>query len=226
MSAATVRPWRNLSGDRGEHRTRQAVAVRRAAGSVRRSTVCRLSAIPANVAGFRPPSVRPLAACLAIAATVRASPATFGRNSDENGLASRPPRRPCPRPSETRRALCKPSATVCNAISASRGGFVGNIERGERAAPVSGQGFRQAVAVQPFDRSGLSAIPATRRPFDRAGSVPRLSAVRPCRRHHRKRARIPATVRPLAGSVRQFRQGFRQAVRQSPPSNAATVGRF
>lgn len=41
-------------------------------------------------------------------------------NRAENGLASRPPLRPCPRPSEMRRAFCKPSATVCNAISASR----------------------------------------------------------------------------------------------------------
>ncbi len=87
------------------------------------ATIERAAPIPANVAGYCPPSVQPLPVRLAIVATVRASPATFGRirrQSIENGLASRPPRRPCPRPSETRRALCKPSATVCNAISGKR----------------------------------------------------------------------------------------------------------
>ena len=64
-------------------------------------------------AGFRPPPVQPLPVRPAIAATVRPSPATFSRirrQPIENGLASRPPFRSCPRPSETRRAFCKPPA--------------------------------------------------------------------------------------------------------------------
>ena len=172
--------------------------------------------IPANVAGFRPPPVQPLPVRPAIAATVRASPATFGRirrQSIENGLASRPPFRPCPRPSETRRALCKPSATVCNAIS------------GKRPA-----------TWQPCNRSGLSAIsgkpsavaiyPATSNaaPPSNAANVRqgfRRTSRRPIRQH-----RTRQTCRRIRRqSIRQpFDRGatYPATVCQLPPSNAAT----
>ena len=77
-NAATVRPCASLS-----------------------ATIERAAPIPANVAGFRPPSVQPLPVRPAIAATVRPSPAPFSRirrQSIENALASRPPLRSCPRP--------------------------------------------------------------------------------------------------------------------------------
>ena len=138
-------------------------------------------------AGFRPPSVQPLPVRPAIAATVRASPATFGRirrQSIENGLASRPPFRPCPRPSETRRALCKPSAPC--------------LQRNQRQASAgSGQGFRQASAVATYPANAATVCRATigsgrplagfvgnigsGQPFDRSGQCQRQAvAVRPC----------------------------------------------
>ena len=125
-----------------------------------RFDVCRVP-LPANVCRI-PPAVR---------STVARSPCNRGNRSTlarlnraENGLASRPPLRPCPRPSEMRRAFCKPSATVCNAISASRpAGSPASVRR-PSAPPVSGSevraGFRPMSAAT-VRASGLSAIPAT-----------------------------------------------------------------
>ena len=184
---------------------------------------------PRPCAGFRPPSVQSLPVRPAIAATVRASPATFGRirrQSIENGLASRPPRRPCPRPSETRRAFCKPSAPRLQrnqrkpsgnpatvrpwrnlsgdrvpVATIERRNLSGNIERGERAPPVS---------------------VSTWRPWRTSTAAPDSSP--PCASLSGKpwRTSNAATVRNRA-PVYPATPRNRSTVRQSPPSNAATV---
>ncbi len=158
--------------------------------------------IPANVAGFRPPSAPPLPVRPAIAATVRASPATFSRirrQSIENGLASRP----------------RPFATQSAASVRNRGEHrgkrppVATIERGNRSTVR--QSIRQAVAVRrapPVSGSEVRAGFRRDRVPDsgkRPATVRRLSAVRPSAPD--SSATYPAKIR------RDLAQHIRQAVR-------------
>jgi len=165
------------------------------------------------------------------------------RKRAENALASRPPSVPCPRPSEMRRAFCKPFSTVCNAgkdspaspapPSASRPPFAPWLRRPGCAAPwlrrASLSGDRS-----PRPASGLSAIPATVRPFAPwlrpgcaagfatiAGNAPKtpLQAVRrPSRVRVRPKCavRFASRFRPFATRARirpPVPRRFRQAVR-------------
>ena len=258
VSGSTVRAGfvatvRRLSavrrGDRGEHGTRQpcatvpacqsirqAVAVRPCAGFVGNlsATIERAAPIPANVAGYCPPSVQPLPVRLAIAATIRASPATFGRirrQSIENGLASRPPLRPCPRPSETRRALCKPSAPRLQrnqrkpsgnpatvrpwrnlsgdrvpVATIERRNLSGNIKRGECAPPVSRSTVanieRRAGFVATVCQSIRQAVANIER---RAGFRRDRAPVYPASRNRSTVRRLSA-VRPSAPDSGQYQR--------------------
>jgi len=111
-------------------------------------------------------------------------------NRAENGLASRPPLRPCPRPSEMRRAFCKPSATVCNAISGKRPqpwrtSRQASASRHHRTPPDSSPVY---PAMIPASRATVRATIAGNAPqppalaFLRAGRVRARPAVpRPCK---------------------------------------------
>ena len=152
---SAVRPFRRTS----RQPIRQAVTVRRGA-TVR---PCRR---------IRPPVYPP--ATSNAPRRIRRHRAPLARlNRAENALASRPPFRPCPRPSETRRALCKPSATVCNAISGKRPA-IRRTSRPISAATVCRirrqsirQGFRQAVANAPQPFRPVCNQRQPWRPFDR-----------------------------------------------------------
>ena len=212
---------------------RQAVAVRRAAGSVRRSTVCRLSVYPATRQGFRRPSatVRPWrnlsgATVRAIAATVRASPATFGRirrQSIENGLASRPPIRPCPRPSETRRAFCKPSAPRLQRNQRQASGNPANIAASVRQSPPSNAaGFaRQSIRPPP------SNAPRRRIRRNIKRGKPSAVATYPAMIQASRNRSTVANIERRAGFVATVCQSIRQAVanieRGKDSGNAAPV---
>ena len=194
------------------------------------ATIERAAPIPANVAGYCPPSVQPCAACQrfdrprripanvcrippAVRSTVARSPCNRGNRSTlarlnraENGLASRPPLRPCPRPSEMRRALCKPSATVCNAISASRP----QPWRTWNAATVRNRSRRRIRRQHRTRRADSSPIypPATIERGDRAPPVsgsPVPASVRQ-RRNRSRRATVPACLQSAATVCQSIRQ--------------------
>ena len=74
---------------------RRPVGNVRAAGHAATLPICAAAVRPAtpsaNVRRFCPPWAQPLAVCPCAAASVRLSPATFGRKRAKSGLASRPP---------------------------------------------------------------------------------------------------------------------------------------
>ena len=160
-------------------------APRRIPASVRQSirqavAVRRPRRIPANVCRILP-AARPTVGRLPCN---RGNRSTLARlNRAENGLASRPPFRPCPRPSETRRAFCKPSAPC--------------LQRNQRRPSAgSGQGFRRNIERgrnRGEHRGNRSTVRRIRRQPIRQHRTPR---------HHRKRA----TVRRKRARIRRNRR--------------------
>ena len=217
---ATVRPCAATIDRAGSERRHHRQAVRRSTVA----TVCRVP-LPAcqrfdraaSLSGKPSRRKRPPEVCRRIR--------HHRRKRAGNALASRPPPVPCPRPSETRRAFCKPFSTVCNA----------GKDSPARPAPDSGKPWRPlAGSVRPVSDSGEHRNAATigsGQPFDRAaGSVPPVypATVRPCRR---KRPRLSAVRRPwkIQGDSRIFkahkalsnfapRFSFRPSARGGKPS--------
>ena len=97
------------------HRSRRALVAGKPSATIeRRALVAPWLRRPGCAAGFRRTSER---RHHRKRATVRPRRRIrhHRRKRAENALASRPPSVPCPRPSEMRRAFCKPFSTACNA---------------------------------------------------------------------------------------------------------------
>ena len=211
---ATVRPFRPVSGSTVPQPIRQAAAtVGKDSGQCRRI----------------PPAVRSTVGRLPC---YRGNRSTLARlNRAENGLASRPHVRPCPpRPSETRRALCKPSAPCLqrNQRQASRRkraripATVANIERRDRSTvaqpirrPCASRHHRPRRRIRrniergkPWrtrrNRSGLSVYPASRGGSTCAAcqrfGSPRRIPPRPCAGFQQRRDRAPVATIERAAS--------------------------
>jgi len=145
-----------------------------------------------HVRRFCAPWAQPLAACPCVAASVCLSPATFGRERPESGLASRPSARPCPRPSATVGALWGQAVRMCASVAVgqrSRSAFDRSRRRPDRwkgkpsvcapALPSASVavGQRSTVAsVRPFALSARSM--EGRKPSACAPALPPVS-VRP-----------------------------------------------
>ena len=150
--------------------------------------------------------------------TVARSPCNRGNRSTlarlnraENGLASRPPRRPCPRPSEMRRAFCKPSAPRLQHNQRKPSGDVATVQP---FRPVSGS------TVRPWRTSNAATYPATVRQLLPSNAPPVPASVRQSGEHRGQYQRQAVAVRRAAGSVRRSTVCRLSAIRQ-----AATVGK-
>ena len=125
------------------------------------ATVCRR--IPANIAGFFPPCAQPLAVRLAIAATVRVSPAYFRRKHAATARRCVRPRRTGSRPSR----LAAPLQGRLTPLE-TRARIPANVSERRKRATV--RHHRQAVP--PFDRAPRPASDDSgdRQPTGGAGS--------------------------------------------------------